>query len=363
MGFLERNATELWNNSEPISKEEPLTRIYYKTKLALVLFYVHIILSIWIIVVNGVTLTVFIKVRNLRKKRTFIIISLAVVDLFTGATPLLRQAINVAAGTSEPFTTCMVAMVIQIIPVWSSVLHLFTIALERYIAITKPLQYESIVTSSRLLWTIPINIGISSFIALIAIAWPREQFQETCLSMLWFPVAYNTIFMVLPMAAFLCLLVGLYSRILSIARSQVRAIANEALRCSNVGPNQVADDVQSRFKIREESRATRLFIMVCGSALLCYGPWWLGNVLLMSFPDNNGITYYYYLSLVLLYTNSGMNFVIYVAKNNAFRAGIKAVFCKSNDVSGRTGVTSTIGISNITHQNNNHSSPDGHMGS
>ena len=328
---------EHWNISDVSNLthlEESLIRTYFKSTLSAVLFYVYIILSIWIIVANGVTLITFIKVRSLRVKRNFLIISLAMMDLFTGITPLLRQAISVSTGSMEPFTICMIAMLLQIIPAWSSLLHLFTIALERYIAITQPLLYDVIVTSSRLLWTIPINIGISIFFALIAIAWPAGQFQDICLSMLWFPIAYNVIFLILPMAGLLICLVGFYSRILVIARTQERAIASEASRFSNVEPTPAGNEgmPSSSSRHRDESRATRMFIMICGAALVCYVPWWLATVLLMAMSDNIIVGYYYYLSLVLLYANSGMNFVIYVAINSAFRRGIKSVFCKGNKI-------------------------------
>jgi hypothetical protein len=69
--------------------------------------------------------------------------------------------------------------------------------------------------------------------------------------------------------------------------------------------------------------------MICGAALVCYGPWWLANVLLMAMSDNIVIGYLYYLSLVLLYANSG---VIYVAINSEFRRGIHTVFSKRNKI-------------------------------
>ncbi|KAK2149234.1 hypothetical protein LSH36_460g02013 [Paralvinella palmiformis] len=165
-----------------------LSRNLVLTKL---ITYLYPILSVWVIIVNGLTLFVFAKYKQLQKKRNVMIISLSAVDLFTGMTQFLPKAIGFIVGADKSFAICMTATAVQIAPPWASIFHLVAVAIERHIAITRPLLYHVIITPTRLAVAVTGNIAAAFFFALVPLAWPRDQFQDVCLSILWYPTAYR----------------------------------------------------------------------------------------------------------------------------------------------------------------------------
>ena len=223
----------------------------------------YCIISVWIVVTNILTLVLYAKFRDLQNKTNALIISLSAVDLFTGLTPFLPKVVARLVGADKSFDICMVASVLQVVPLWASILHLVAIAIEHRIAITKPLQYYSIVTSRRLALVIAGNVFAANVLAMISLAWPRHQFQQACLSILWYPTAYSVAFVPVPMALALLFILFLYIHIFTIARKHERAIANICL----------GQGLHSN--ICSDSRATRVFILICGIALTCYVPFWI----------------------------------------------------------------------------------------
>ncbi|KAK2149230.1 hypothetical protein LSH36_460g01005 [Paralvinella palmiformis] len=295
---------------------------YNESAFSKVMLLLYSAMSVWIIVVNTMTLVVYGKSRTLMNRRNVLIVSLSTVDLFTGLTTFMPKLISNAVSGSDPFTICMISSAVQIAPPWSSIFHLVAIAIERHIAITKPLMYQVLVTPRRLAFAVCANIGSGCFFALVPLAWPRDQFQKVCLSILWYPRWYRYTFLVVPMAVALSLISLIYLHIYTIARTHERAIS--AAEQNN--PNR--NDLQSR----KESRATRVFILICGIALACYVPFWTAIVLLISKPNSQTIIYIYYLSSLCLYSNSGMNFVVYAVRNEEFRTKMNKLFKRNNSV-------------------------------
>ncbi|KAK2155685.1 hypothetical protein LSH36_233g02014 [Paralvinella palmiformis] len=286
------------------------------TVLSKVVLYLYPLIGIWTILVNGLTLVVFAKYKQLQRKRNVMIISLSAVDLFTGLTQFLPKLLGRLLGADKSFTVCMVANVMQMAPQWASIAHLVAIAIERHVAITRPLFYDVIMTPRRLAFIVAANIGFSVWISLMLLAWPRDQFSKLCMSILWYPKAYRYVLLVIPMSSAIFLMVLLYFHIYTIARRQERAIAemdqfNTSGNISNV---------------RKESRATQVFIFICGIALACYIPFCTSMALLIAMPNNTGVIYNYYVSVICLHCNSGMNFLVYAFRNSEFRAKMKELF-------------------------------------
>ena len=290
--------------------------------LSKLIHYLYPILSVWIVITNCLTLFVYAKFKRLQKKRNVMLISLSAVDLFTGLTQIMPKMIARLLGADSSFTICMAASSVQIAPAWASVFHMVSIAIERHIAITKPLLYHVIVTPTRLAIVVSTNVGVAAFFALIPLAWPREQFPKLCLSVLWYPKVYAYLFVIIPMAGVLIWIVMLYLQIYIIARKQEKAIA---------AGNSI-DVVNGNSRTQKESRATQVFMLICSIALACYVPFWIAMVLMLALPDNTVVVYIYYLSLICLQSNSGMNFIVYTFRNSEFRTRIKMLFGCSNAV-------------------------------
>ncbi|KAK2144263.1 hypothetical protein LSH36_774g00003 [Paralvinella palmiformis] len=283
-------------------------------------FYLYPILSVWIVIANCLTLFTYAKFKRLQKKRNVMLISLSAVDLFTGLTQMMPKLIARLLGVDNSFTVCMAASALQIAPAWASIFHLGSIAIERHIAITKPLLYHVIVTPTRLAIVVSANVGLAAFFALIPLAWPRNQFSKLCMSIMWYPKVYAYLFIVIPLAAVLILILALYFHIYTIARNQEKEIA--------VG-NSIVNNNSSPQK---ESRATQVFMLICGIALVCYVPFWTAMLLMLVIPNNNVVVYVYYVTIICLHSNSGMNFLVYTFRNSEFRMRIKMLFGCGNAV-------------------------------
>ena len=317
-GNMSLNANEANYNDTDSSVILSLMRSLTGSVLSKLILILYPVISVWIIVVNVFTLLVYAKFKQLQTKRNVMIISLSAVDLFAGLTQILPKAIGRLLGADNSFGLCMAANVLHIAPSWASILHLVTIAIERHIAITKPLLYHVIVTPSRLAFAVAGNVTVSLFISLMALAWPRERFSRLCMSILWYPKAYSYGFLLVTMSTAIAVILLLYVHIYTIARRQERAIASETATRGYLG--------QSSSGVHKESHATQVFMFICGIALACFIPMITAMALLTAMPNQPVIIYYYYLSAFCQHCNSGMNFLVYTFRNNEFRTKLKLLF-------------------------------------
>ena len=253
--------------------------------LSQTVFYLYPIICVWIVIANSLTLFVYAKFKRLQTKRNVMLISLSAVDLFTGLTQILPKLIARLMGADKSFAICMAASALQIMPAWASIFHLVSIAIERHIAITKPLRYHLFVTPTRLAIVVCTNVGVAAFFALMPLAWPWEEFPELCMSILWYPYTYSYIFIIVPMAGALVLIILLYLHIYTIARKQEKAIGASVQNNAGYGES----------GSQKESRATQVFISICGIALVSYVPFWVALVLMLALPNDIRVVYIYYI--------------------------------------------------------------------
>ncbi|KAK2160320.1 hypothetical protein LSH36_136g05027 [Paralvinella palmiformis] len=184
------------NLNKPLNGKEidVLLELSEGSVLSQLVFYLYPLISVWIVAVNGLTLTIYGRYERLQTKRNVMVISLSVVDLFAGIAQFLPKAIGRWAGGDKDFAICLTASALQIAPPWASIFHLVAIAIERHIAITKPLLYHVIVTPRRLAFAVAVSYAVASFFVLMPLAWPRDHFKGLCLSILWYPKTYRYVF-------------------------------------------------------------------------------------------------------------------------------------------------------------------------
>ncbi|XP_031558902.1 5-hydroxytryptamine receptor-like [Actinia tenebrosa] len=142
-----------------------------------------VLLGLLIIAANLQVLVLAVKFRFLRKKTNYIIISLAVSDLLSGALaiPLLVACSSVA----EYSLTLWVGMdICQRFLAISTILHLVVAVLNRYFRIVRPFLYRRVVTVFRLGMIIMCLWAISLTTAFIQIAWLHEK-QESRISFIY----------------------------------------------------------------------------------------------------------------------------------------------------------------------------------
>ena len=275
---------------------------------------------------NSLTLVAAIKCPDiLHIKKYAIIISLAVADLGVGVESLayIYGVINRSCGklvTELFFDVPMYAMIT------SSVMHLFAMAVERFVAILYPLRYESIVTAPRMkytivsCWAVSVGFGVSFFA--------------------WLPYVYGTdvyvychhrqnIHLIFKIGVMLCIyvLVGLafgllYWRILHIVRKQARIISSEARQLENIVLPR--DNMRAKAKVRVSSKGTRMVFVIMSMYLISWGPHFVASILeVMHSGKAYAMAVSFTLELGLM--NSCVNVLLYAYMNQDFRKAYRLV--------------------------------------
>ena len=105
------------------------------------------LLSFFIILANSLILLLIWRKRRLRTTSNMILTSLAVSDLLTG---LIAVPMVIVCSAVKRFEVCLPMDISNRFLAFSSVGHLTFLSIDRYIRVTKLLQYPSIVTEERL---------------------------------------------------------------------------------------------------------------------------------------------------------------------------------------------------------------------
>ena len=222
-----------------------------------------------------------------------------------------------------------------------SVIHLFVIAVDRYIAITDPFRHHVLMTRR-------LTVAIIAFIMVYSATWaslgmfrwddihkPSVHFnirpvEPKRLCVLENPL-YTTVLMVVAnLIPFICMAI-LYSLILKVALRQARAIA--ALETHS------QDRKQNARKRKRERRATKTLAIVYGAYVICWLPATI--MLLVStwcpmcfwrFQKTDIVGFYIVLN-VFVYSlpplNSCLNPFIYLASNSQFRVALKVLLYRA----------------------------------
>ena len=121
-----------------------------------------VILLIFIVIVgNFLVIATFLKTDSLRRPTYYILSSLAFVDFLTGAIALPLETYRRVVLTE---TTCIYYTMYMTLVTFTisagSLCHFFLVTLDRYIAVHKPLRYETLVTPKRIAIAIAVGWAI-----------------------------------------------------------------------------------------------------------------------------------------------------------------------------------------------------------
>ena len=292
----------------------------------------------WIMLANSLTLMAIRINKQLQTKTHMLVASLAVVDLSVGAVMMMESILfsyyilrkSLAVDIKGPLL-CLTLLALWIPPVANSFNHLVMIAVDRYIAVLYPLRYEQMITRGRL----KVFIGCSwleSYVqgGLMFLCW--DNFDPTCSKgLLEIPISYAIPLMATPSFACTFALIFFYSKIMIVAHAQqVRIHAIQRME-SDLSGDQRPMIPLSVLKL------VKMFALIVGVFFICvmpmitylmlawiFGPHHMSFQMLHPFQMAMGI---------LLLSNSGMNFVIYVTKDKIFKMTILRILrCNSVNV-------------------------------
>uniref|UniRef100_A0A3Q2XUJ8 Histamine H2 receptor n=1 Tax=Hippocampus comes TaxID=109280 RepID=A0A3Q2XUJ8_HIPCM len=249
--------------------------------------------------------------RRLRCLTNCFIVSLAVTDLLLGLAVLPFSA-HLQLTDDWPLgpVFCNFYISMDVMLCTASILTLLAISMDRYLAVTMPLRYSSLVLPWRVfvamasVWTVsvavsflPIYMGWNTVNGTVQNHGPRAP-ERTCRFELNRPYVLTDSLLTFYLP--LLVMCWTYLRILRIARAQIKRIITSALR---------------------EHKATVTLAAVIGAFVVCWLPYFIlfTALGLQENPDPNKVPEF---SIVLWlgYTNSALNPILYGALNRDFRS-------------------------------------------
>lgn len=235
---------------------------------------------------NALVCAAVIKFRHLRSKVTnAFVISLAVSDLFVAVLVMPWRAVSEVAGVWLFGRFCDTWVAFDIMCSTASILHLCIISMDRYWAISSPFRYERRMTRRfacvmiGVAWTLSVLI---SFIP-VQLNWhragaPNATDPGDCNASLnrTYAISSSLISFYIPVL----IMVGTYTRIFRIARTQIRRISSLERGCRAVHrrPRASAHEESSlKTSFRRETKVLKTLSVIMGVFVFCWLPFFVLN--------------------------------------------------------------------------------------
>ncbi|KAM9744396.1 adenosine A2a receptor a [Menidia menidia] len=265
---------------------------------------------------------------NLQSITNFFVVSLAVADIAVGVLAI-PFAIVISTGFCSNFYGCLFIACFVLVLTQSSIFSLLAIAMDRYIAITIPLRYNSLVTGRRaqgiiaICWALSIIIGLTPMMGWHKVAVGAEGANSTCppgLMKCLFEEVVDMEYMVY-FNFFACVLIPLllmlaiYLCIFMAARHQLKLIEVKA-----------AHGEKSRSTLQKEVQAAKSLAIIVGLFAVCWLPLHIINCFTLFCPDcPRPPLWIMYVAIILSHANSVVNPFIYAYRIREFRQTFRKI--------------------------------------
>ncbi|KAK9394297.1 adenosine receptor A2a-like [Crotalus adamanteus] len=284
------------------------------------------------IVGNLFICTVILRNRKLRSTVTnYFLLSLAVADFLVGAVVIpCAQFTDVGLPRSRP-QLCLLMLCLLLMFTQASIFGLLAIAVERYISILKPFQYQSLLSPRNSLLVISACWLLSILTSLVPLmGWhdPLPPNRE-CLFNSIITSTYMVYFNFMGcMLAPLVVMLMLYGRIFSEVRCQIRKVAEGEVNIS----------AQKRRQIiaRKELRMATSLFLILFFFILCWLPLHILNTVMLLCPTCCIPSQLTLATIILSHANSAINPVVYVFRLRSFRDALESTLlciCSSSPFS------------------------------
>ena len=325
----------MWSNSDRMKYNE------FRDQLFLALKILYTLISILIITGNTLVLLATWRDRSLHQSNKYFVACLAVADLLVGIFigPAIVYGLSLDHKSLHDMSIhlCRFMMWIDTLAITASVLTLVFISFDRYLKISKPLQYRSRMTTSKsfkiifIIWL--ISTAFATYAATpdsgahgILIIFHCNSDNNTSSK----GVASGISFCV-SLFLLVTIMLTMYARIFTVAHKRQKMLRNGELGETSTGQNQ-------RSVLRQDLKIVRMLLMVVGVFCFC----WLPRPILYllryhtNFLRSNSwsLGYLYRVDISISLTrflglsNSLCNPIIYACRDQTYREAFKRLLQK-----------------------------------